>query len=720
MYGTVRRFLTIILILVMVLSNTVQTQAASSQWTQTDWSGGVGSSTSTQYASVSQISTSTAGQISLSQRSDWYNSIWTYRKTLTIDETKVSGSTDLTNFQVLISMTDSDLASKAQSDADDILFTSSDGTTKLDHEIESYDSATGTLIAWVRVPTLDYNDNTILYMYYGNASASSQQNPTGVWSAEYEGVWHLKEDPTVSSNCTGGAGTLEVCDSTANNNDADAFGDTGGMMTVDDSVTAKIGKGIRVNADNDYVQIGNLPDTLGVSKLTMSVWMKRQDASSVVEFGKEQASADAVSIQAYSNSTLYFELSSNPDFDYGTVANSSTDWIHTVMVFDGTQTGNDNRLKGYVNGVLQTLSFTSNIDATTTTDTGTFYLGHDGFGTGSRGVFDEARIYLGTRTDEWIATEYANQNDPTTFYTVGSEQQQYQTSGTLTSNIFDSGSTQTTWTTLSYSGTSGTGTIAVKARSGNAADLSDATAFGSCSAITSGDNASTGSCVENNERYVQYQISLTGDGQTTPTFQDITLAYSTPDVATPTPAPVVVHITPRPPTCGMPSPEAAPNIFNTIPSSNSVNLVWSDTSTLLDYYALEFGYKSGVYNFGAHNIGGKDLRQFTIQYLNPSTTYYVRVRNGNGCAVGKWSDEKKITTKRRGAQSASQSILVNPTATPDVQGTSTSNTPLPVSDEGSRTLVKGSTYSDKQIELLFFISLFLYSRFALRRKNDTN
>jgi len=70
----------------------------------------------------------------------WYNSNWLYRKAITIDSSKVSAT--LSNFPVLVSIaSDSDLASKAQSDANDILFTLSDGTTKLAHEIEDFNSA---------------------------------------------------------------------------------------------------------------------------------------------------------------------------------------------------------------------------------------------------------------------------------------------------------------------------------------------------------------------------------------------------------------------------------------------------------------------------------------------------------------------------------------------------------------------------------------------------
>ncbi len=85
----------------------------------------------------------------------WYDAGWKYRKKITVDNTRVSGTSDFSGFPVLVSLSsDSDLAADAQDDGDDILFTSSDGTTKLDHETEYFDGSTGALDAWVEVKTL--------------------------------------------------------------------------------------------------------------------------------------------------------------------------------------------------------------------------------------------------------------------------------------------------------------------------------------------------------------------------------------------------------------------------------------------------------------------------------------------------------------------------------------------------------------------------------------
>ncbi|MDD4531087.1 MAG: DUF2341 domain-containing protein [Candidatus Pacebacteria bacterium] len=90
--------------------------------------------------------------------------------------TTVYSDLTLTDYQVKLTVPyDSDM----QADFDDLRFTSSDGTTLLNYWLESKtDSSTATI--WVKVPTLSSGSNTI-YMYYGNASATSGGDGTGVF-----------------------------------------------------------------------------------------------------------------------------------------------------------------------------------------------------------------------------------------------------------------------------------------------------------------------------------------------------------------------------------------------------------------------------------------------------------------------------------------------------------------------------------------------------------
>jgi hypothetical protein len=96
----------------------------------------------------------------------WYNSQWQFRKEITINNAEVNGM--LSNFPVLVNINDQGLASNAQSSGSDIVFTACDGKTPLNYEIEKYSSSTGSLQAWVEIPTLYSSPNDIIYIYYGN------------------------------------------------------------------------------------------------------------------------------------------------------------------------------------------------------------------------------------------------------------------------------------------------------------------------------------------------------------------------------------------------------------------------------------------------------------------------------------------------------------------------------------------------------------------------
>ncbi|MBI4028856.1 MAG: fibronectin type III domain-containing protein [Candidatus Blackburnbacteria bacterium] len=112
----------------------------------------------------------------------------------------------------------------------------------------------------------------------------------------------------------------------------------------------------------------------------------------------------------------------------------------------------------------------------------------------------------------------------------------YASSGTLTSSIFDTEYTAgAAWGTLTYNATAPSNTsVSVKARTSNSFSMTGATAFSSCDAVTSGSDISSNSCVTDSHRYIQYQLSLANtDSVSTPTFQDVSLAFSAYDTDAP-------------------------------------------------------------------------------------------------------------------------------------------------------------------------------------------
>jgi len=72
-------------------------------------------------------------------------------------------------------------------------------------------------------------------------------------------------------------------------------------------------------------------------------------------------------------------------------------------------------------------------------------------------------------------------------------------------------------------------------------------------------------------------------------------------------------------------------------SSSSVQLSFAAAEEPVSEYIVEYGGEEGDYRFATGNISD-DSRNYLIGGLNPSTTYYFRIRASNGCAVGPWSN----------------------------------------------------------------------------------
>jgi hypothetical protein len=311
----------------------------------------------------------------------------------------------------------------AQTDGGDIIFTAGDGITKLDHEIEKYDPATGELVAWVEVRSVSSTNNTNIYIYYGNTSLAegeNQWNPVGVWDSNYVGVWHLKETPTVDPL---------AYDSTANDNDASFLAD----MTSDDQVDGRIDGALDFDAssNNDRVIASDNPSLGNMSDLTIETWVKLKEYPSTSSYflSYKNHSADPWFSWQFMvtnwGDPFYLEVNGTPltplGGNYGSCASNTvpntTDWYHVVGVYQNGQTP-----RIYVNGVDDTAWSNGTPPSGNIGDTdGDFSIGWN-----VKGMQDEFRISKVARSAAWIETEYNNQKAPAAFYTVGIEE----TSGT--------------------------------------------------------------------------------------------------------------------------------------------------------------------------------------------------------------------------------------------------------------------------------------------------
>jgi hypothetical protein len=333
----------------------------------------------------------------------WYDQNWQYRKQITINYSKVTA--DLTNFPILINLsTDANLASHARSDGWDIVFTSSDKKTKLSHEIEKYNSTTGNLVAWVKVPTVSSTSNTYLYMYYGNPTSSNQQNCAGVWSS-YVAVYHFMD----------GSGS-KITDSTLQNN-ATLYGG-GSHWTI-----GQIGGAYNFDGANDYARIA-ASISFDVSTYTIEAWAKPNNPGTWTNI-MAQNSTDGSGPCKFQLGSGDYAATLACDFGGPTwhplqVSSALTYNVWNSYV-DRIDMANTNQSL-WKNGLI-VASQPQSAYPCTYANGSAIGIGADAFGAWKfKGTIDELRFSSIALSANWIKTEYNNQKNPSTFFSVASEE----------------------------------------------------------------------------------------------------------------------------------------------------------------------------------------------------------------------------------------------------------------------------------------------------------
>jgi len=97
---------------------------------------------------------------------------------------------------------------------------------------------------------------------------------------------------------------------------------------------------------------------------------------------------------------------------------------------------------------------------------------------------------------------------------------------------------------------------------------------------------------------------------------------------------------PSAPQCNDSKPGSAPSLISAYSAGpNSITLHWTKANGPVSYYLLTFGTKPGEQQYGSPNIGNADTTSFTITSLSGGKRYYFKVRAGNGCKPGDFSNE---------------------------------------------------------------------------------
>lgn len=340
---------------------------------------------------------------------------WTKKCSLTINASQVSDadSANLSNFPVLLTEANfpSTIFDNTQSAGQDLRFTSDEaGTTELAFEIVNWDTTNDKAEVWVKVPTVDYDDDTVFYVWYGNATATAYA-PTdtygthAVW-ADYEGVWHLTNANDSSAN-----GYNLTASSSAPTSTSGLIGST------------TTGAYDFERGSSQFLKIANAscPNLEISGNLTYSCWIKKESSSNGGTFGamtkRSSWPNNVVQLAPAANDYLYFICAGLSDRD--AISTQSTGVGASNYIFGIRDKDNSTLKCGIAN--VETISDSSTGDINDTN--GDFTIGANSGGTSEffDGIIDESRVRASALTAGWIATEYNNQSAPSTFVTEGTE-----------------------------------------------------------------------------------------------------------------------------------------------------------------------------------------------------------------------------------------------------------------------------------------------------------
>ena len=170
---------------------------------------------------------------------------------------------------------------------------------------------------------------------------------------------------------------------------------------------------------NDTVDCGTPAVMSSSSAFTISLWSYQNTTASVaagiVRYG---SNSSGFTWETWTGNACYMELARNSIYGYTTswpTYAPANQWNHLCLVYDGSLTGNANRLKCYVNGSQIPLSFIGTIPSSVGNyaSFGPLEFGRYQTGFCWNGRIDDPRIYNRALTPTEVTALYENTSPPT-------------------------------------------------------------------------------------------------------------------------------------------------------------------------------------------------------------------------------------------------------------------------------------------------------------------
>jgi hypothetical protein len=350
-------------------------------------------------------------------------SLWLYNKNITLNtgSTGANITSALYKFPVLVRLTrDNFNFSEAQANAGDIRFSKPDSAkTPLSYEIERWDQANKVAEIWVKIDTVKASDSTQYFiMYWGKSDALSKSDGKAVFDTanSFVGAWHLNNNPS---------GTAPQLADAAGNLPGTSYG----SMPSTDLVNGIVGKGIKFDGTNDYLDFGNGPkvDITGHNSMTFSTWVKFDSLNTNIsqdfikkgdhQYGFQKVTgSNKVQFVVYSNSWWYW-AQSNGDVN-------TSGWYLVTGVYNGS---NDSVFL-YLNGTKQTNVTTAPGGISSSRDDALqFGRCSERQGYYFNGKIDQTVLSKTARSAAWIKLCYENQKSNQTLVRVPAFVENYAT-----------------------------------------------------------------------------------------------------------------------------------------------------------------------------------------------------------------------------------------------------------------------------------------------------
>jgi hypothetical protein len=182
-------------------------------------------------------------------------------------------------------------------------------------------------------------------------------------------------------------------------------------------VTSDQGIGVQLDGNGDTVTLGSLNDIKGVSQLSVMVLAKQtidnDEYSAYIHDENTSTRRWGLSspASALGGNTNVLALMANGGNTYGYTSSGNAtfgEWNHVGFVFDGNGAGNAERLKIFINGYEESVSYVGTIPALTHNLASTAYLGSYPLQQELPGIFHSVLIWNRAITAGYVQQLYAD------------------------------------------------------------------------------------------------------------------------------------------------------------------------------------------------------------------------------------------------------------------------------------------------------------------------